>query len=163
MEKLISPKLNKNMPKILTIIFRILSIIILATAILSLIIFCLQLWFYYKTNLWRPLLTLSFAGLGFIGGFGLWKHQKWIVVIFGINFINVLVAQSLKLTHHGTCCSTTPPFAALAILLSGSILLLVYFSRRYLSGIYLRWLPIILFVGFVLLNQISLRHLLGAW
>ena len=117
------------MPKALKIIFRILSIITLTIAVVSLLIFSLQFlrYFLYKTDIWRPLITLSFVGLGFIGSYALWKHQKWLVVIFGINFINVLWSQSLKLAYHGTCCSTTPDRAAAAILLSGSILLLVYF------------------------------------
>lgn len=86
-----------------------------------------------------------------------------MAIVLGINFINVLIAQFFKLAHQGTCCSTTPGRAAIAILLSGSVLLLVYFSRRRLDGVYLTWLPILIFGAFVLLNQISLRYLLGLW
>jgi len=144
------------MPKPLKIVFRILSIIFLVIAAISLLSFCAQLYFYYKTNIWRPLLTLSFVGFGFISSYALWGYKKWLVVIFGINFVNVLWTQSLKLIYYGIPYSSRD---AAAILLSGGILLLVYFSRHRLNGIYLKWLPILLFVGFVLLNQISLGRL----
>ncbi len=155
----------QNIPKFLKIVFRVISVIMLIIAIASLLIFILQFlrFLIYKTDIWRPLLTLSFVGFGLIGSYALWECKKWFVVIFGINFVNVLWAQSLKLTYHGACCSTTPNRAAIAISLSASVLLLAYFSRRHLSGVYLKCLPILLFVGFVLLNQISLRYLLGAW
>jgi len=149
--------------KILKIIFRIISVIILAIAILSLLILILSSvkFFYYKTEtVWRPLLNFSFVGLGVIGFYALWKFEKWTVIIYGINFINVLIAQFFKLTNLGSCCSTTPNRAAISILLSGGILLLVYLSRRHLYGSYIKWLPIILFIFFLILNQISLSHLL---
>ena len=101
-------------------------------------------------------MTLSFVGFGFISSYALWGYKKWLVVIFGINFVNVLWTQSLKLIYYGIPYSSRD---AAAILLSGGILLLVYFSRHRLNGIYLKWLPILLFVGFVLLNQISLGRL----
>jgi len=151
------------MPKLLKIVFQVFGVIILIIAILSLLGFCVQIYSHYKTNIWRPLITLSFVGLGFVGFYALWKYKKWLVVILGINFINVLSTQTLKLTYQGTCCSTTPSRAAIAILLSGGVLLLVYFSRRHLKGAYLNWLSILIFTGFILLNQISLRHLLGTW
>ena len=149
----------------LRIIFRIISAVVLTIAVVSLLIFSLQFlrYFLYKTDIWRPLITFSFVGFGLIGSYALWNYRKWAIVIYGINFINVLWTQLLKLTYYGTCCSTTPDRAAIAILLSGSFLLLVYFFRRRLNGNYLKWLPILLFIGFVILNQISLRHLLGAW
>ncbi len=153
----------KHMHKLLKIALRVISVIILIIAIFSLLSFCVQIYLYHKINIWRPLITLSFIGLGFIGFYALWGYKKWLVVILGVNFVNVLSTQALKLTYHGTCCSTTPSRAAIAILLSGSVLLLVYFSRHHLNGAYLKWLPILIFVGFILLNQISLRHLLGAW
>ena len=153
----------KNMPKLLKIIFQVFGVIILVIAVFSLLSFCVQLYLYHKTNIWRPFITLSFVGLGFVGFYALWGYKKWLVVILGINFLNVLSTQRLKLDYQGTCCSTTPGLAAIAILLSGSVLLLIYFSRHRLNGAYLNWLPILIFVGFILLNQMSLRHLLGAW
>ena len=148
---------------ILKIIFKILSLLVLAVAFLSLGILFIQTirFFYYGIgNIWRPLLNLSFAGLGIIGFYGLWKFEKWIIVIFGINFINVLIAQWFKLTELGSCCSTTPNRAAAAILLSGGVLSLVYLSRKHLYGPYIKWLPIVLFVALIILNQISLSYLL---
>ncbi len=154
------------MQKTLKVIFQIISVAILIIALISLMILFLQIlrFFHYKTgNIWRPLLNFSFIGLGLIGSYALWKFEKWAVVIYGINFINVLLAQSFKLTYLGTCCSTTPNRAATSILLSGSILLLVYLSRRHFDGVYLKRLPILLFLGFLLLSQISLTRLLGVW
>ena len=81
---------SKGMPKLLRIIFRVLGVIILIVAIVSLFSFCVQLYSHYKTNIWRPLLTLSFVGFGFIGFYAFWGYKKWLVVILGINFINVL-------------------------------------------------------------------------
>lgn len=147
------------MPKLLKIAFRFLSVIFLVIAIISLLSFCAQLYFYYKTNIWRPLLTLGFVGLGFIGFYALWGYKKWAIAIFGVNFVNVLLTQALRLFYQGTCCSNITGRDAAAILLSGGVLLLIYFSRRHLNGIYLKWLPILLFVGFVLLSQISLGRL----
>lgn len=105
-------------------------------------------------------MTLSFAGFGFIGSFALWGYKKWSVVIFSINFLNILLTQALNLK---TLNSTTLNRVALPILLSGGVLLLVYFSRHRLNGVYLKWLPILLFAGFTLLNQISLGYILGIW
>lgn len=156
----------KNMPKLFKITFQTIGIILLTIAAASFLIFLINLLlypYYHQVSFWRILLILSFAGLGFIGGYGLWKRQKWTIIVLGANFINVLIAQFFKLTHQGTCCSTTPPFAATAVLLSGGVLLLVYFSRRHLNGILLKWLPIILFAAFLILNQISLTRLLGVW
>jgi len=148
---------------VLKIIFRIISLLILVVAFLSIGILFIQIirFFNYGIgNIWRPLLNLSFAGFGIIGFYALWKFEKWSVVIYGVNFINVLIAQWFKLTEFGSCCSTTPSRAATAILLSGGILLLVYLSRRYLCGPYIKWLPIIIFIILIILNQLSLSYLL---
>ena len=144
----------ENAPKLLKIIFQIFGAIFFIIAVLSLFSFGAQFYLYSKTNIWKPLMTLSFAGFGFIGSYALWKYQKWAAVIFSVNFINILLTQALNFT--------TLNRAALPILLSGIILLLIYFSRRHLNGVYLKWLPIFLFLGFTLLNQISLGYLLGA-
>ncbi len=157
---------NMKTQKTLKVVFRIISVMLLIIAIISLLILFFQIlrFLYYKNgDIWRPLLNFSFIGLGVIGAYALWKFEKWAVVIYGINFINVLIAQSFKLTYLGTCCSTTPNRAATSILLSGGILLLVYLSRRYLEGVYFKRLPIFLFLVFLILNQISLTRLLGVW
>lgn len=145
----------ENAPKILKIIFQTLGVIFFIIAVFSLFSFGAQFYLYSKTNIWKPLMTFSFAGFGFIGSYAFWKYQKWAVVIFSVNFINILLIQALNFT--------TLNRAALPVLLSGGILLLVYFSRHYLNGAYLKWLPVLLFVVFTLLNQISLRYLLGVW
>lgn len=143
----------ENAPKFLKIVFRILGVIFFVIAVLSLYIFGVQLYFYSKINIWKPLMTLSFVGFGFISSYALWGYKKWAVVIFSVNFANILLTQALN--------PTTLNRAILPILLSGGVLSLVYFSRRHLNGDYLKWLPILLFLVFTLLNQISLKYLLG--
>ena len=129
-------------PRMLRTIFVILSIVFLALGLMSLLNAILGfraisgiLWF-----------NLVYAALNLLTAYGLFMEKKWIVPVLGINWVGTIILLQTRL-HFSPGSFDIVSRDGLMIVLSTAFFLLVYASRRHLSGKYFFAIPSALFIA----------------
>jgi len=142
-------------PLILLLIYRVISIILLAIAILT---FFVALYKFYQVVSYLPFVFLSFAFFGFFFSYGLWMYRRWIIIPLVLNLVSVITINILKLFLVWNFSSRGVLTALISIALTAGLLALAYFTRRFLIGKYIEPKILIIFVFFwltALLNYSS--------
>mgnify|MGYP001573526494 FL=1 len=144
-------------PRILRIVFVVLSIIFLALGLMSLLNTVLG----FRTSGGTLWFNLVYTALNFLTSYGLFTEKKWIVPVLGINWVGTIILLQMRL-YFSPGSFDIISRDGLMIVLSTAFFWLTYASRRYLSGKYffaiLPALCIVLWlIAFVYNFSLSLR------
>lgn len=119
-----------------------------------------SVWFRYggldEARAFRSALFLCYIFLNFMIAYGFIFCRKWLVAVFGFNFLALLVTYIMSLDFSRVAIfgaselTSNRQFAS--ILISGFIFLTIYLSRRHLQGIFWRKLVVLSFAFVLLLS-----------
>lgn len=148
----LSQEIVKKPPIGLLIIYRFISIILLAIAILT---FFVALYKFYQVVSYFPFVFLSFAFFGFFFSYGFWMYRRWIIIPLVLNLASVIIINLLKLFLVWNFSSSGILIAFISVALAIGLLALAYFTRQFLVGGYIKPKILTIFVFFWLVSLLN--------
>ena len=142
----------KKPPLGLLIVYRFISIILLTIAILT---FFVALYKFYHVINYLPFVFLSFAFFGFFFSYGFWMYRRWVIIHLVLNLASAITINLLKLFLVWHFSSRGVLIALISIALAAGLLALMYFTRHFLIGEYIKPKILIVFVFFWLVSLLN--------
>ena len=143
---------NNKPPFLMLFVYRFISVILLIIAILT---FFTALYKFYQVVSYLPFVFLSFAFFGFFFSYGLWMYRRWIIIPLVLNLASVIVINFLKLSLVWDFSSRGILTTFISIALATGLLTLVYFTRHFLVGEYIKSKILTIFVFFWLVSLLN--------
>lgn len=115
------------MSTVTSFIYRLLSIVFLGVAVLTLFIALYDLGRLLQQ---QAMLFFSYAVLGFLCSAGLWGYKKWIVPLFALNALGIIFLKSFWLSQGAGNWTNI----SLSVLIAAAFAAGSYATRRTLRG-----------------------------